>query len=239
MFWACEEKPTQFWHDALLSQCVCELSIEMMKWVQSKLCVNYFIPGNNLMDHLIDTDLSYEIDALWRTSQSYQLISKLTDTCIQFELVSDNTTYHIESPAWIKRAYVIQWHVGNFYDNYTDLFCPNLTEDLETALYVELSDIYRGLCCQRKSVSCGTVSSKHIYLFKSESHLLLAVNLCDSHERDVIDNCSKQFVWSMTGEFMPCDTDIGRSSEASNDNVKLSSKRRSTADRHHGLSKWS
>ena len=49
MFWACEEKPAQFWRDDLLVQSVCELLIEMMKWMKSKFCVNYFIPGNNMM----------------------------------------------------------------------------------------------------------------------------------------------------------------------------------------------
>jgi len=81
MFWACEKKAAQFWHDDLLVHNVCELLIEMMNWVKSKVCVNYFIPGNNMMDHLIDRDLSYEIEALWRTSQSPQLISKAIYTC--------------------------------------------------------------------------------------------------------------------------------------------------------------
>jgi len=40
MFWACEEKPNQFWHDDLLIQSVCELLIEMIKWVKLKFCAN-------------------------------------------------------------------------------------------------------------------------------------------------------------------------------------------------------
>jgi len=79
MFWACEEKPTQFWRYDLSVQPVCELLIEMIKWVKLKFCANYFIPDNNMMDHLIDTDLSYAIEALWRTSLSYQIISDVID----------------------------------------------------------------------------------------------------------------------------------------------------------------
>jgi len=233
MFWACEEKPSQFWCDDLLADCVCELLIEMMNWVKSKFCVNYFIPGNNMMDHLIDTDLNYEIDALWKTSQSHELISKVVDACFQRELISANRTCHIESPAWFKRAYVIRQRVDNTYDTYTDLFNTDLTKDFKKTLYVELSDIYNGLRCQLKSVSCVNVSDKHIYLLKSESHLLLAVNLCESLERDVIDNCSRQSVNTMISELMSCDTDV--SSEASSDNVEWKSKRRSTTDRHNSV----
>jgi len=184
--------------------------------------MNYFIPGTNMMDHLIDTDLSHEVDALWRTSQSHQLISNVIDNCLRYELDLANITHHIESPAWIKRTYVIYWRVNNDYDNYTDLFCTDLTTGLENALYVDLSDIYKGLCCQQKSVSYVNLSDKLIYFLKSERLLLLAVNLCESEERDVIDNCSVEFVKTMTNEFMSCDTDV--SSGASNDNDELKTK---------------
>ena len=52
----------------------------MIKWIKSQLCVNYFISGNNMMDHLIDTDLSYEINALWKTFQSVEHISEILNT---------------------------------------------------------------------------------------------------------------------------------------------------------------
>ena len=69
MFWACEEKSAQFWHKDVLVQSVCELLIEMMKWVNSKFYMICFIPDNNMMEHLIDTDLSNEIYILWKTGQ--------------------------------------------------------------------------------------------------------------------------------------------------------------------------
>jgi len=119
MFLACEEKPSQFWSKNLLVKSVCELLIEMMKWVKLKFCVNYFIPGtcrptcNNMMDHLIDTDLSYEIDALQKASQSYQLICDILNTCRLHEFRSSNiaSLMRIESPSWVKRAFVIYINV--------------------------------------------------------------------------------------------------------------------------------
>jgi len=72
MFWACEEKPAQYWrlvfnsklraHNVLVD-CIYELLIEMIQFAKSKFCMNYFVPGNNMMDHLFDTNLSDEIDA--------------------------------------------------------------------------------------------------------------------------------------------------------------------------------
>jgi len=226
MFWGCEEKPTEFWGDDMLVYSVRELLIEMMNWLKSKLCVNNFIPGNNMIDHLIATDLSYEIDTLWKAFQSLQLISKIADTSFQCELVLAHRKYHIELPAWIKRANVINWRVDNEVDNYTDLFCTDLTTDLMKSVYVELADIYRGLCCQQKSVSCASESDKHIYFIQSERHMLLAVNLCESHERDVVDNYSIEFIRTMIGYFIPCGNEI----EFNNHIDAKNSRRRST---HH------
>jgi len=134
--------------------------------------------------------------------------------------------YNIESPDWINRAFVINWLIYNQYENNTYLFCTNLATDLKNVLFVELSDIYKGLCCQQKFVSCVSVSDKHIYFSKSESHLLLALNLCESHEKDVIDNCSRPFLRAMAGKV---------SSEAFYANVELNTKRRSTAYRQNSV----
>jgi len=90
-----------------------------------------------MMDHLIDTNLSYEIDALWRTSQSHKLISKVVDTCFEHELISANCTHHIGSPAWIKRAFVIHQRVDNNHDTYTDIFCTDLKSCFSTDLTKE------------------------------------------------------------------------------------------------------
>jgi len=186
----------------------------MMKWVKSKFCVVYFIPGNNMMDHLIDTDLSYEIDALWRTSQSDRLITDVIDTCWKEELILANMINQIDAPAWLKRAYVIYQRIDNEHDYYTDLLRSDLTTDLPTdlqsELYSELSDIFKGLCFQQQSASIDNMTRKHIFSLKSESHLLLAVNMCESHERCVVDSCSRALVETMPSYFIFWDIDVSR-----------------------------
>jgi len=208
MFWACEEKPVQFWNERSFIHSVCELLIVMITWVQSRFCPNYFIPGNNMMDHLIDTDLSYEIDALRRSLQSHQPNIDIRYTCWLNEILSANTVYHITSPAWIKRAFLIYRRVNNDHDNFKDLFGTELTPAFKNALYVELSDIYGGLCFQQKSVSWVNVSDKHIYFLKSEMHLLRAINLCESYERDEMNNCPWRMYYLLVNDFRLYDPDL-------------------------------
>jgi len=169
-----------------------------------------------MMDHLIDTDLSFEIDALWKLSQSIQIISAVVDACRQNELLSLRVTRHIESPAWVKRSYVIHQCINNELEDYQKKLSTNLTRYLQKSLYEELSDMYRGLRFQQKSIS-GVSSDRRLYFLKSENHMLLAINLCESHERDAIDNCSKEFAQSMIGDFISCD--IGASDVSSNTDV--------------------
>jgi len=184
MFWACEEKPTQFWRNESFVPSVCELLIEMMKWVKIKFCANYFIPGNNMMDHLIDTDLSYEIDTLWKTSQSFQLISDIIMTCCECEIFSYKCMIRIESLTWINRVFVINWRVDNDIDNYTDLCNTNSITPFQNALYAELSDIYRGLCFQQKSANCLIVSDRHTSVSWSVNVICYSLSICLHHMKE-------------------------------------------------------
>ena len=108
-----------------------------------------------MMDHLIDTDLSYEIDALWKTVQSVEFISKIIGNSQQNQMFSANAIHHIELPAWIKRTFILFQHINNCFDNFKYLFCTNLSTDLQNALYTELSDLYRGIHFQQESLTCS------------------------------------------------------------------------------------
>jgi len=177
------------------------------------------------MDHLIDTNLSYEIKALCVISHSYQFISEVIYACGKFELVSANRKIHIELPAWINRSFVIYWRVDNANDNYRDSYCTNLVTDLPNALYVELCDIYRGLSCLQKSIYCANLSDKHMCLLRAERHLLVAVELCKSHERILLNNCNKRFAHFISNCFIKNSSVVIVHSEADNGNVELNNKR--------------
>ena len=77
------------------------------------------------------------------------------------------------------------------------------------------------------------MTDKHRHFLKSESHLLLAINLCESNERDVIHTLSLKLVKLPMYYFLSRDTDV--SSNTSNDNVELNTEHRSTGDRQNSL----
>ena len=65
MFWACEEKPKEFWLPGNIESSVKELLIIMIEWLTEKQCRNYFMPGNNMLDHLPDShDFEREVQFL-------------------------------------------------------------------------------------------------------------------------------------------------------------------------------
>ena len=64
MLWACEKRAEEFWSEHSLVDAVRTLLMQMAEWLTLKHCPNYFIPANNILDHLTDTDLSSDISAL-------------------------------------------------------------------------------------------------------------------------------------------------------------------------------
>ena len=74
MLWACEERTKDFWAEHSLVPSIQQLLIEMTEWLSTKHCCNYFIPANNMMDHLVDTYVSCEVAALYEASLSSKLI---------------------------------------------------------------------------------------------------------------------------------------------------------------------
>jgi len=208
ILWACEQKSSQFWNDELLINSVRELLIYMMTCLKLKCCVNYFIPGNNMMDHLAHTDISHDIEELWCAVQSVQLILDILDVCRKLELGLTNTVRHYEFPAWLGRACVICYHLDNdHYFSYTELLRLDLKNDLRKELVAEFSDIFKGLRSHELATSCESVPRKSRDMLKSESYLCRATSLCESQERAWVMDCSLDFSESVYEQFMDCDAD--------------------------------
>src|SRR6218665_542358 len=65
MLWQCEKRPNEFWMRDNISTAIVTILCEMIVWLIDKNCPNYFIPENNMLDHLpVDHCFSKEIDAL-------------------------------------------------------------------------------------------------------------------------------------------------------------------------------
>ena len=54
MFWACEEESDEFWSSECLPKSIKKLLLNLVGWLMDRRCPNYFIPENNMMDHVPD-----------------------------------------------------------------------------------------------------------------------------------------------------------------------------------------
>jgi len=86
-----------------------------------------------MMDHLIDTDLSHNINDLRKALASVQLIREVIDTCWVHDRFSDNRTCPIEAPAWINRAFVFYDCIENGEDNFSNSLKMDLSKDVVNA----------------------------------------------------------------------------------------------------------
>ena len=147
MLWTCEEMPPEFWSEHVLINSICELLYQMIKWLNMKYCPNYFIPSNNMIDHLTDTDLSNDIDALYKMS-----LTKHTEPWIGgYRLLEEyiqNLMYCVELPMWIGTSLVIGDQICNVDDNFTNLYSMDLLTQLENVAKFDLSNIYESLKSQ-------------------------------------------------------------------------------------------
>jgi len=198
MLWACEEKPSTFWRDDVLVHSVRELLIHMMTCLKLKFCLNYFMPGNNMMDDLIDTNLFRDIDKLLNASKEWWLLSSMV-RCNQYCISNDTVCY--ELPAWIKRGIVIYDRMNSEEDTFKDLLRPYFQTVVSNALCTELRCIYSGIRYQKKAANC--VHLEYYLLLKSSSHLTNATQLCESDKRDSLV-CDQQGVRSIVNAFMLC-----------------------------------
>ena len=88
MFWSCENRPSEFLNEEILKNSVKELLICVAGWMNRKRCSNYFIPGNNMMDHIpvgVNTELEIKL-----VGEMYREIDEL------FVCVDDNGSRYME-----------------------------------------------------------------------------------------------------------------------------------------------
>jgi len=56
MLWAVEEKPSQFWSNECYSTSMTQLICELAEWFIDRRCPSYFLPTNNIFDHIEGND---------------------------------------------------------------------------------------------------------------------------------------------------------------------------------------
>ena len=52
IFWLSERMPVSFWDKGTMLECIAAIMRELLSYTSSGTCPNYFVPSNNMMDHL-------------------------------------------------------------------------------------------------------------------------------------------------------------------------------------------
>lgn len=181
MLWAAENKPERFWNSSNLIASTCELLMDMMSQLDLKFLQNYFIPDNNIMDHLVDIDTSADISALNNILQQSSTFA--ISECLLICRASgagewiNTTTKCLKCPRWIKNGLLMSNRVNNPFDSEKDLFKP-LTQDRGlNSMLEELFDIHKAISFLRSAIGC--ISYKRYQLmYQSEQHLTISTSLC-------------------------------------------------------------
>ena len=83
MFWACEEKPAEFWEDCNLLTCICELLKEMQQRFTARNFPNYFLPDCNIVDGIFIEDNFSEALRMLNTQLGRSILkSMLPPRCV-------------------------------------------------------------------------------------------------------------------------------------------------------------
>jgi len=173
MLWECEKRDPEFWSGATLLPSVCELLNQMIQCLENKRCQNYFIPKNNMMDHLSNTDIIADVRSLRHISKQEYKISKVLNRSEYFEMCHRKAGYQVEFQSWFYRGALMFAYALN-----TALQLDvSLLSRLQRALEEELYDVCRGLCHQRATAVCISKTENKKYLLKAKLHLETATRL--------------------------------------------------------------
>src|SRR6218665_2238004 len=72
LFWACEERPHEFWEEGRIETTVKEMLAQVIEWLIEERCPNYFVPSCNLFD-CKSIDPEKEIELLTSYSEDLKL----------------------------------------------------------------------------------------------------------------------------------------------------------------------
>ena len=206
MLWACENRSLAYWAKTNLLNAVFELGLEMTQWMKAKCCRNYFIPDNNMMDHLSDTDLSQGIDVLCQMLRHKEFVSDVLNSCTTRELFTASSLFCFKFPTWIKDSFLIHNQIE--YKKFNRVLLQKSHDASRTlcgAFTNELSAIFQGLSCQQKAANLQQCAGDYIktnntsvddQTNNAEIHLKRATAIHKTSDRDVLycDRSSSQCV---------------------------------------------
>jgi len=136
------------------------LLIELIRCLKLKCLHSYFIPSNNLLDHLIDVNISHDISAIQGVCEDFRRILSVLDFCIEEELYMTNAVKLFTVPQSLTSSYRVFSSVYNIFDNFTDVLRAREDAQLIRCMSETLSANYKLLHLNLKpvDVSLGDVN---------------------------------------------------------------------------------
>ena len=205
MLWMAEVKPNLQSQD-LLFYYVCEILCELVNWLRVGFCPNYFIPSNNMIDHLTYNDLSADIDALCQLLQTRELIADVLHTSTAVEMFTANMIFCMELPMWICTSVVFYNQINNIEDNFTNLYPMCSLVEPNRAAKIELFDLYKIL--KLTAAHRNSYSIKDKYTLRGAVYQLTA---CTKTWDSVKLNCSRFIFDLLSNMFMQYETESSES----------------------------
>ena len=162
MLWACEERAEEFWSEHSLVNAVYTLLIQMTEWLTLKHCPNYFIPANNMLDQLADTDLFSNINALKENILKLNVLVSLITTCKSLENEC-NLPSQLEAPYCIYTTYLLACQMPYVYGrynrhNYFD--ATKYSKELNYVLTLYLHEIFLRMSFNSQARCCNIKTEK-------------------------------------------------------------------------------
>jgi len=130
MLWAVEEKPSQFWSDKYYSTSMKQLICELAEWFIDRRCPCYFLPNNNIFDHIEGNDsVGKLVQLLIRSTQNAPFL--------QYELRYLVTSSLLKLTFYDQVSNVIKMKCKILF------FCESLKSEI--FIVYELCDLYSAL----------------------------------------------------------------------------------------------
>ena len=203
--WAAEEKPDFQSQDEVFYY-VCDIMCEFVNWLKVRFCPNYFIPSNNMIDHLTDTDLSPDIDAICQLLQTRELIVDGIIQCTVAEMYSANAVFCIELPMWICTSLSIYNQINNMEDNYKHLYPLGSLVEPNREAKLELFDLYRSFKLISKHYNNNFIQDNYAL-----RDVVYQLTDCSKTWDTVKLNCSRSIFHLLTNMFMQYETESNES----------------------------
>ena len=178
MLWACEERAEEFWSEHSLVDAVRTLLIQMTEWLTLKHCPNYFIPANNMLDHLTDTDLSADINALREKAFEQNVLLSLIGSFKYFENLC-HAVYRVEIPYWLYTSFLLVCQLPYAHCRYWAKHfntVKNYSDELKAVLTFYLRDIFRGIMFNKEALYCKTKTEMKFHVLQAKEEFRKAID---------------------------------------------------------------